>query len=230
MSKEIVSEAKITERECQKVVSRNQSWDQLRSSADSIVHELVQGTTELEGLSVLADFMSIWTSTKSLTTLAIEIFGKGNRIQGKRVSEEKEEVAFRIVPDPIVLPLVAVVSESIVAGPSREVAALVVVGMDMGLTEEEKKRKMYEVVVTPLGPKTSAAGKGKVVVVIVTDGVLDVTPKSPRFSQQYMKAEMGRRTAGGLRIRTIASPIPKVGESWCREDQEQEVSIGGIYG
>ncbi|KAG0137552.1 hypothetical protein HOY82DRAFT_649290 [Tuber indicum] len=77
------------------------------------------------------------------------------------------------------------------------------------VARDNKKRKVDDVIVAPLGPKTWAVGKGKVGRVVVTNGVLDVVPTGPRSVRQYMKAETGGKAAGGLGIGPIASSIPK---------------------
>ncbi|KAG0131185.1 hypothetical protein HOY82DRAFT_608287 [Tuber indicum] len=52
------------------------------------------------------------------------------------------------------------------------------------VARDNKKRKMEEVVVAPLGPKAWAVGKGKVGKVVVANGVLDVVSKGPRSLRQ----------------------------------------------
>ncbi|KAG0135004.1 hypothetical protein HOY82DRAFT_601311 [Tuber indicum] len=77
------------------------------------------------------------------------------------------------------------------------------------VARDNKKRKVDEVVVAPLDPRSWAVGKGKMGKVVVAGGVLDVVPTGPRSLRQYLKAETGGRAAGGLGIGPIASSIPK---------------------
>ncbi|KAG0135001.1 hypothetical protein HOY82DRAFT_601295 [Tuber indicum] len=77
------------------------------------------------------------------------------------------------------------------------------------VARDNKKRKVDEVIVAPLGPKKWAVGKGKVGRVVVTNGVSDVVLKGPKSLRQFMKAEPGGRAARGLGIGPSASSIPK---------------------
>ncbi|KAG0138462.1 hypothetical protein HOY82DRAFT_596256 [Tuber indicum] len=77
------------------------------------------------------------------------------------------------------------------------------------VARNNKKRKVDEVVVAPLGPRAWVVEKGKTGKVVVGNRVLDVVPKGSRSLRQYMKVETGGRAARGLRIGPIASPIPK---------------------
>ncbi|KAG0136594.1 hypothetical protein HOY82DRAFT_623466 [Tuber indicum] len=90
------------------------------------------------------------------------------------------------------------------------------------VARDNKKRKVDEVVVAPLGPKSWAVGRGKTGKVVVSGGVLDVVPTGPRSLRQYMKAETGGRAAGGLGIGPIASSIPKAPSALVRRSGGSE--------
>ncbi|KAG0125532.1 hypothetical protein HOY82DRAFT_543110 [Tuber indicum] len=90
------------------------------------------------------------------------------------------------------------------------------------VARDNKKRKVDDVVVAPLGPRSWAVGKGKTGRVVVTNGVLDVVPTGPRSMRQYLKAETGGRAAGGLGIGPIASSIPKAPSALVRRGGTSE--------
>ncbi|KAG0133527.1 hypothetical protein HOY82DRAFT_538147 [Tuber indicum] len=90
------------------------------------------------------------------------------------------------------------------------------------VARDNKKRKVDEVVVTPLGPKEWAVGKGKAGKVVVSGGVLDMVPKGPRSLRQYMKAETGGQDLQGLGIGLIGSPIPKAPRAMMRRGRDTE--------